>query len=106
MTVNNCRPTEIAERVHERIHILRPAVIIEGHGTTQIVTVQKAQISNCVAGLSDRIGGASQNNGHNPRYPEIPQLSKLPHISSFPPVTSWCRDDWPSTSGATRLSEN
>src|SRR6266567_4215525 len=76
------RPDKIRDRIHEPIHGQRPAVIIEGHGTTQIPIVQNAQIGNRVAHLSDRIAEASQNNRRNPRYPEITQPSKRAHISS------------------------
>jgi hypothetical protein len=60
-----------------------------------------AQIGDFVALLSERIAAASHNNRRNPQCPGIPQLTKHVHISSFPPVKSWCRD-WQSTSGTTR----
>src|SRR4029077_413122 len=82
----------------------RPASIIEGHGTTHIVIPQSAQIGNFVARLSDCVAEASQNNRRNPRYPEIPQPFMCAHISSFPPVKSWCRDDSRFTSGTARRS--
>ena len=81
-------------------------MIIEGHGTTQIPIVQNAQIGNSVARLSDRIAEAGQNNRRNPQYPEIPQVSKRAHISAFPPVKSWCRDDWQFTLRTARPSNS
>jgi hypothetical protein len=70
-----CPKNRIAEGVQGPIHDLRPTVIIDVHGTTQIPIVHSAQIGNFVAGLSDRIAEASENNRRNPRYPEIPQLA-------------------------------
>jgi hypothetical protein len=66
------REKRIADRVQDPIHGLRPAMIIDGHGTTQIVIVQSAQVGNSVAPLSERIAEATQNNRRNARYPEIP----------------------------------
>ena len=72
----NCRKKIILGRVHEPIHVLRPALIIEAHGHAKVVFAGvSTQIGNFVAGLSRRIADASQYNRHNPRYPEIPQLS-------------------------------
>jgi hypothetical protein len=62
-------------RVHEPILDLRPAVIIDGHGATEIVIIQSAQIGNLVPDLRDRIAEATQNNRRNAWYPEIPQPS-------------------------------
>jgi hypothetical protein len=64
-----------ASRVRVPDHDLRPAFIIEGHGTTQIVIPLSAQIGYSVARLSHCIAVASQNNRRNPQYPEIPQPS-------------------------------
>jgi hypothetical protein len=36
--------------------------------------------------LSERTAEASDNSRHNPQCPEIAQLAKNAHISSFPPV--------------------
>src|SRR5216683_642689 len=77
-----CPKNRIAEGGQGPIHDLRPTLIIDVHGTTQIPIVHSAQIGNFVAHLSDRIAEASQNNRRNPRYPEIPQPSKRAHISS------------------------
>src|SRR5580658_953691 len=51
-----------------------------------------AQIADFVALLSDCTAAASHNNQRDPPCPGIPQLTKHVHISSFPPVKSWCRD--------------
>jgi hypothetical protein len=56
--------------------------------------------------LSNRSAEASQNNRRNPQYPVILQPSKRAHILSFPPVKSWCRDDWRFTPGTTRRSDS
>ncbi len=80
------REKRIAHRVRDPILDLRPAVTIDGHGTTEIVTVQIAQIGNLVSDLGDRIAEATQNNHRDARYPELPQLSSRIHIFSFPPV--------------------
>src|ERR1700723_3571342 len=65
-----------------------------------------AQILNFVVGLRDRIAEASQNHRRNPEYPEIPQLFMRDHMSSIPPVKSWCRDDWRFTSGTIGRSDS
>src|ERR1700733_5581577 len=80
--------------IQELIHSQRPAVIIEAHGHAQVVRALNAQILHFVARLRDCTAEASQNHRRNPQYPEISQLSKRTHMSSFPPVKLWCRDDW------------
>src|SRR5215469_178972 len=89
------------------IHDLRPALIIDGHGTNCVVPiVQNAQIGNRVVRLSKRIAEASENNRRNPRYPEIPQPSQCTHIFSFSSeslVPSIFRQNAPAVP-ATRLS--
>lgn len=103
----DCRTQIILGRVHEPIHVLRPALIIEAHGHAKVVcALVNAQIGNLVAHLSDPIAEASQNHRRNPRYPEIPQPPKRAHISCFPPVESWCRDDWRFTPDTTRRSDS
>ena len=77
----NGRKDRFDGRVYNPIHVLRPALIIESHDHAEVViALVSAQIGNFVARLSDRIADASQNNRRNPRYPEIPQLSKRAHI--------------------------
>jgi hypothetical protein len=58
-------------------------LMIEGHGTTQIILPLSTQIGNSVARLSHCIAEASQNNRRNPQYPEIPQRSKRTHMFSL-----------------------
>src|SRR6185437_1714859 len=63
-------------------HDLRPALIIEGHRTTQIVVPLTAQVSNAVPDLGDRSADVSQSRRRKQRYPQIPRVSKRIHISS------------------------
>jgi hypothetical protein len=54
--------------------------------------VHSALINNSVAPLGERIAETNQNHRRNPRHPEIPQLFKRIHVSSFPSVKLLCRD--------------
>jgi hypothetical protein len=78
-----CRGYEIyvLRRVPVPGHDLRPTLIIDGHGTSRILTPFPAQIGNFVPYLRYRIAGTSQNNQRNPQLPEISELSKCSHIS-------------------------
>lgn len=54
-------------RWHVRSHDFRPALIVDGHGTTQIVIPLSAQVGNFVGGLSDRIAEANEKHRRNTR---------------------------------------
>jgi len=45
--------------------LLGDSLIVDGHGTTQIVIPPSAQVGNLVAGLSDRIAEANENHRRN-----------------------------------------
>ena len=87
----NGRKKIILGRVHEPIHVLRPALIIEAHGHAEVVVAfVSAQIGYFVAHLSCRIADGSQQNCRNPQHPEIPHLFKSAHVLSFPPIKLCC----------------
>ena len=65
---------------HVPSHDLRPACIIDGHRTAQIVIAESAQIANLVARLGECMAEASQKNHRKPRIQKFRNRRSMPYL--------------------------